>query len=383
MAQRTQRSNDDGGYHAIRGFAFQFDATILEVLAAPGAVVEVEGMQDIGIEDFHIQVKLRSQTFSISKIAKAVKQLIAQFSENTDRRYRLYCHFIDRGPGTTLQLEVEQLDEILAESADAYTDETKKLFVDRLEIKFAPDFMTQFSTVLEQLRSRYDSRTLDEAVAYHAIVNQSLITLVLSKPAGARTVTAAQLDLAVHNAERAIFQGGYQNHFGTQKYIKLLRGQIQGARSVNVVRRERLVIAELGGACDIHDVIDLAHAVSSRFYVHENSPQPYLLLRGIEGMPNFKQDLWDADVMFFDGTNFNGDRFRVEALIARPQKDRRLKLIDEARLADLLMAMRPQEVYEFYSTWPVLDPFAGSRLRRMAVDSIADVVKVMEVSSRA
>jgi hypothetical protein len=161
MPQRAQRLSDDGGYHAIRGFAFQFDATILELLAAPGDVVEVEGIQDIGIEDFHIQVKLRSQTFSLSKIAKAVKQLIAQFSENTDRRYRLYCHFVDQEPGTTLRLEAEQLDQILGESAEEYIDETKKLFLDRLEIRFAPDFMTQFSIVLEQLKSRYGSRTLD------------------------------------------------------------------------------------------------------------------------------------------------------------------------------------------------------------------------------
>ena len=45
MTQRMRRLNDDGGYHAIRGFAFQFDATILEVFAAPGAVVEIEGTQ--------------------------------------------------------------------------------------------------------------------------------------------------------------------------------------------------------------------------------------------------------------------------------------------------------------------------------------------------
>lgn len=386
MIQRTQHLNDDGGYHAIRGFAFQFDVTILEILADPDAIIEVEGQQDIGIENFHIQVKLRSQSYSRSKVAPAVKQMLLQFSENTDRRYRLYCHFVDQEPGTVLQFEVDELDLILGASASLYTEETKKLFVDRLEIKFAPDFMAQFANVLEQLMSRHSLRTADEAVVYHAILNQFLTSLVLSKAAGSRTVTAAQLDQAVNNAERAIFRGGYQNHFGTQKYIKLLRGQIgqiRRTRSVNVVRRERLVIAELDGAGDIHDVIDLAQAVSSRFYVPENSPQPYLLLRGVDGIPDLRQELWDAGVLFFDGTYFNGDRFRVDALTARPPKDRCLKLLDEAWLADLLISMRPHEVYEFYSTRPVLESFDGSRLRRMAVDSIADAVKVMEVSSKA
>ena len=280
MGPRTQLSHDDGGYHAIRGFAFQFDASILEILAAPEVAVAIEGAQDIDIENFHIQVKLRSQTFSLSKISKAVKQLTAQFSENTDRRYQLYCYFPDKEPGTVLELEVEQLEEILGAEAGLYTDETKKLFVDRFQIRFALDFTTQFSTVLAQLKSRHRLVTEEEAVAYHAIINQFLTTLVLNEPAGSRTVTAAQLDLAVRNARRAIFQGGYQNHFGTERYIKLLRLQIPGCKSVNMPHRERLVIAELDNGCGVHDAIDLAAAVSGRFYVRENSPQPFLLLRG-------------------------------------------------------------------------------------------------------
>jgi hypothetical protein len=382
MPYRRQVSDSDGGCHAIRGFAFQFDATILEVLAKPEAVVGIEGDQDINIENFHIQVKVRSQPFSHSKIARAVKQLIAQFAQNTDRRYRLYCYFVNQAPGTVVQLEMEQLDEILGTGVGAYTYETKKLFIDRFEIRFAPDFATQFSNVLDQLKSRHGLRSAEEAVVYHAILNQTLTALVLSKPAGSRNVTAAQLDLAVRNAERIIFWGGYQAHLGAQKYISLLRSQIPGSRSVNVPRRERLVIAEVGNECDVHDAIDFTLAVSRRFYIPENSPQPFLLLRGLEGIPNFKRDLWDAGIMFADGTHFHGDRFRVRDLIARPSKATRLRLVEEGRLAEFMTAMRPQEVYEFYFTRPLLESFEGSRLRRMAVDSIADAIKVMEVTSR-
>lgn len=382
MTHRKQVSDIDGGYHAIRGFAFQFDATILEVLADPDVSVGLEGDQDIDIENFHIQIKLRSQTFTYSKVGKAIKQLIAQFSKNTNHHYRLYCHFIDQEPGSVARLEVEKLDELLGDERTAYSEETKKLFADRFEIKFAPDFETQFSAVLEQLKSRHRLRTTDEAVIYHAILNQALTTLVLSKPVGSRTITAAQLDLTVHDAERAIFCGGYQNHFGVQKYISLLRSQILGSRSVNVARRERLIIAEIGERCDVHDVVDFALAVSSRFYVRENSPQPFLLIRGVEVFSSFKQELWDAGVKFADGTHFHGDRFRLEDLIARQPKAVSIKVVDENKLPDFLAAMRLQEVYEFYSTRPMLEPFDGSRLRRMSVDSIADATKVMEVTAR-
>jgi hypothetical protein len=382
MAYRKRVSDGDGGCHAIKGFAFQFDATILEVLAKPEAVVGIEGDQDLNIENFHIQVKMRSQTFSHSKIAKAVKQLISQFARNTDRHYRLYCHFTDQAPGTVVQLDDKKLDEILGTDIVAYTQETKKLFADRFEIRFAPDFETQFSTVLDQLKSRHGLNNTEEAVVYHAILNQALTALVLSKPAGSRTVTAAQLDLAVRNAEQVIFRGGYQDHLGVQKYISLLRSQIPPSRSVNMPWRERLVIAELDSGCDVHDAIDFAIAASNRFYIEEISPQPYLLLRGSGRILSFKQELWDADVRFADGTHFHGDRFRIADLISRPPKAIRLKLLEEGRLAELLAAKQPREVYEFYCTRPLTESFTGSRLRRMPVDSLADAVKIMEVTGR-
>ena len=103
----------DGGHDAIRGFAFQFDATLLEAFDNPTAVVEVEGDQDISRDDFYIQVKFHSNEYFFSRVAKPIRQILEQFAGNTDRRYRLYCHFEGRVPGTSLQLTLEQLDQAL------------------------------------------------------------------------------------------------------------------------------------------------------------------------------------------------------------------------------------------------------------------------------
>jgi hypothetical protein len=383
MGQSRPVQNSDGGHHAIRGFAFQFDATMLEAWADPETVIGIEGDQDIDVEDFYIQVKLRSQTFSLSRITKAVKQLIDQFSGNTDRRYRLYCYFKDQEPGMVLQFDDEQLDHVLGMAGRTYSDETKKLFIDRFEIKFAPDFEAQFSAVLEQLISRHSLRTVEEAVAYHAVLYQHLTTLVLSKCPGSRTTSASQLDTAVRCAERAIFQGGYQNHLGKQKYAALLRSQIVSAKSVNMVWRQRLVIVEAGSECHTQDIVDLAAGVSGRFYVRNNSPQPFLLLRGVADLCGFKRALWDAKVMFTDGTHFDGDRFRIEDLTGSTSQSICLRLVDESKLSELMRAVNLQDIYEFYSTRPIAESFEGSRLYRMAVDSVADAVRVMEVGRRA
>ena len=49
--------NKDGGYYAIKGFLYQFDKAIIEVLTNPNAIVGVEEKQDIDYQDFVIQVK--------------------------------------------------------------------------------------------------------------------------------------------------------------------------------------------------------------------------------------------------------------------------------------------------------------------------------------
>jgi len=384
VTHNTAPVKTDGGYHAIRGFAFQFDATILEAFADPEAPIGIEGEQDIDIENFYIQVKLRSQGFLLSRAAVAVRQILEQFSCNTDRRYRLYCYFEDREPGIVLKLDEEQLDKLLGADRSTYDNEVKKLFVDRFEIKFAPDFEAQFLAVLEHLKARHSLKTDEEAIAYHAILSHHLTNLVLTKSAGLRITSARQLDVVVRNSERAIFLGRYRTHLGKRKYLALLRSQMPpGSKTANMPKRQRLVIAEVEADCDVHDLVDLASAVSTRFYVPENSPQPFLLLRTTADPTSFKRALWDAKVMFSDGTHFDGDRFRLEDLTGAIHSSIRLRLVHESKLAELMGAVRLQEVYDFYSTRPLLASFEGPRIRRMSIETIADAVRVMEVRHRS
>ena len=92
----------DGGYYAIKGFAFQFDRTILEIFNATDdkEMVSLENIQDINTDSFVMQVKYReSQDFSESKIREPVLQLIEEHSKATNRKIVLYCHFRDKRPG--------------------------------------------------------------------------------------------------------------------------------------------------------------------------------------------------------------------------------------------------------------------------------------------
>jgi len=59
----TTTRQQNGGYYAIKGFTYQFDKSLLEVLANQSKQIEIEQIQDIGIEGFYIQVKYKETQY--------------------------------------------------------------------------------------------------------------------------------------------------------------------------------------------------------------------------------------------------------------------------------------------------------------------------------
>ncbi|MFC1451081.1 hypothetical protein ABXK36_35330, partial [Bacillus cereus] len=65
----------DGGYYAIKGFIYQFDITMIEILKNKDMDIFVEFQQDLNYEDYVIQVKHKeTQNFSIGKLKNAILQ---------------------------------------------------------------------------------------------------------------------------------------------------------------------------------------------------------------------------------------------------------------------------------------------------------------------
>ena len=88
----------DGGYYAIKGFEYQIDKTLLEVLSSSDAdaVLCLEQIQDINNGDFVMQVKYKeSAKLTPSVIRKPIIQLINEYNSVPTKKYILYCYFGD------------------------------------------------------------------------------------------------------------------------------------------------------------------------------------------------------------------------------------------------------------------------------------------------
>ncbi|KJY42335.1 hypothetical protein VR46_23645, partial [Streptomyces sp. NRRL S-444] len=120
MISPAVKKERDGGYHAIKGFAYQFDASLLHIFDNPSTVAELEGKQDLSVERYHIQVKHRSEKFSLSAITSAVHLMFRQFQQDSSLQFILHCHFTDQQPGLERGLTQQELGKILADFSDRF-----------------------------------------------------------------------------------------------------------------------------------------------------------------------------------------------------------------------------------------------------------------------
>ena len=82
--RKNYRIDDDGGYYAIRGFLYQYDKYIWELLnSSSDTSINIENIQDIDSDNYVMQVKYReSINYSPSVIKEPIKKLIEVFTKN-------------------------------------------------------------------------------------------------------------------------------------------------------------------------------------------------------------------------------------------------------------------------------------------------------------
>jgi len=96
--QKKAASASSAAGPAIKGYKYQFDKTVIELLLADDdAIITIEGIEDYDRESGgtaeSVQSKyLEAQSFSLSLIRDAIVPMLSNSVMNTDRRYKLYIH---------------------------------------------------------------------------------------------------------------------------------------------------------------------------------------------------------------------------------------------------------------------------------------------------
>ncbi|MEU4883931.1 hypothetical protein AB0G19_26195 [Streptomyces althioticus] len=320
---------------------------------------------------FHIQVKHRSAPYAVSRIAPAVRQMICQFSADQGARFALYCHFPDRLPGHSIRLTREELEAILGSLSDSYTSELKDWFIKSFEVIFAPDFISQFRSVLDHLKRVLRARNEAEALCWHAVIHGHLRNVILGRPPGERKISLDDLRDLVYEARAAVFEASYAQVCGHEKYLKLLREQYK-SRTANVPNRERLFIVECDDRFHTLDLVEIVACLQDRYYVGD-SPPPYIVFRGGVNITQLKHALWRERIYFHDGFDYGGADFSPGSLVSPPLPGYGVKLVELKYLADLVDYVKVHEVHDFYIHSPATNLFSEARARHAVVEAPSDL----------
>ncbi len=222
----------DGGYYAIKGFEYQIDKTLLEVLTANSedAVIRLEQIQDIDSDAFVIQVKYKEASkLTPSLIRKPVVQLIEEYNTNPSKEYILYCYFADNN-GHTENVDLDFLNKILGSQKDNYSDNIKNNFLRNFKLCFSPEFQSQYESVLQNLQRLPFCNSNDDAQYYYSILVDYLRKKVVNNApenTSLRQVTKEELLKHLNNGRRIVFMPAFLDYLGQQAYLKLLKSRFR------------------------------------------------------------------------------------------------------------------------------------------------------------
>jgi len=352
---KTTNGAADGGYYAIKGFLYQFDKTLIEVFTNPKVTVAFENQEDIKYENFVIQVKHKeTQPYSHSKVRKPIEGLMELFSRDNGKRFCLYCHFCDRQPGEW-HLTLSELDSVLGEQAKAqYPKSLRDQFCNSFVIKFSDDYETQFTQTLALIRASFNFRE-GEAILYHSIFQSKLLKLSL-KPKADRQVCVRDLKGFLDDAEVTVSQRAYFKYLDAVKYSKLIKATYFTFKEPNLENFERLFALHCDAEVGDVELSKIATRVARKFFKKGKSPQPYIAFLGLgeDRFKELKRVLYDQGTSFFDGTHFDGDRFRLDELAAKRLDDDtfQVKILSEAVISDLAQKVKLREVFQFFIEAP-------------------------------
>jgi len=352
----------DGGYYAIKGFEYQIDKNILEILKETdiNKAINIEQNQDIDSVDFVMQVKYKEATkFTPSTIKNPVILLIDEYLKDNSKQYILYCYFKDFNGYT----ESTSIDLILGSSKSNYTQQQRDDFKKSFQLIFASQFDIQLEQTIREIQNlNYNE---DESIIFHSRASNFLRNLVVNNTPdniSKRTCTKKELIELFKNDRKVIFDNSFRFFKGEDLYFKKIRKEFFTFR--NADKTIRIFILEFDGSESITEIVTLLIKISKKYLKiltrDIKGEAPFIYIQNIDSN-NFievKEKLVDNEIVFKDGYDFFLSKFNLNSLCIKSTKENQisLKLINNKKELNQVIDFNfnsLKEIYQFYISKPI------------------------------
>ena len=378
----------------IKGYFYQFDHTVVQVLSAPSvtSVVTVEGIEDVdlatGGESVLTQCKYYEGTeYNHSVIKDAVIHMLRHFKENGGQaglqfRYRIYGHYKGGQDKIPASFDIGFLKKHLLtythkgvthEMHDelSVSDPELERFRKLLEIDVnAKSYDDQQNEVIRLLKLQIPGCQQEDAVAfYYPNAINVIQSLAIQASAKGRTITKARF-IAEVNRKEPVFSAWLRKKFGDEYYARSVkRKHFHFPSATKVPKSARVFAMDVAPEFDLSYLTQLLIKIGNRFSHVENTRTvqtdrfcPYVLLSGVSPteLISLKGNLLAQGIELSDGHAFAGAEFSAARLTRPPSKDNltKLKFIgspSQLRQVAAELAGSTMEIFDFYKT-SALDP---------------------------
>ena len=318
----------DGGYYAIKGFEYQIDKTLIEVLTARDheSVICLEQIQDINTDDFVMQVKYKESAKLIpSVIRNPIVQLISEYNSVPTKNYILYCYFGDTN-GYSETVDIDFLNEILGSESKKFDTPTKEQFLTKFKLCFSEDFQTQFLDVLSKLQGLGYCNTKEEAIYYYSILEDYLRKKVVNHPPADmanRKVTKNEILEYLESGRKIIFTSAFKEYKGEQAYLRLVKSKFK-----KPVKNQNTIIVLGSVKEDTVDLGNLIHQIIKKHYSRATyDVKPIMFVISDDKVQHVKRILIKEKSFFNDGyesISFSQDLFFSGPIINRKKSGTRV-----------------------------------------------------------
>lgn len=335
----ARASESGGGVVAVRGFAYQFDQTILECFLRPTEVITVEHVEDFNGAEWCVQSKGFNSQFQPSILSKAIANLWREHQADVTRKLHLYCHFTDRAAGETKTYDTSSVPKtwrrLLTVDGQPASDDGIAAFLANLKLHFCENFEAQFHTLVDRIRAEWLKADVAEAVVTHSVMRAHMMELATRRMASERTTSLERLREIDGEVRKVILEAGHRELIGEEGYVQLVRKRLFHAR-LNLDAADRLFIFDVGPSDDLGALagvwVQLANRYFRRMRTGPKGLAPVICVRGLTDaqfstiLNQVHNDIAAAidleahavrDIAVVDGVPFRGADFRLTELTRR------------------------------------------------------------------
>jgi len=366
----------------IKGYFYQFDLTILELLKLPKAnsSITIEGTEDIDLNDISttaIQCKYyESSEYNHSIIGKPIRLMLKDYSNKVKVgspliKYKLYGYYKKGQHKLTLPISINDLKEnFLTYKLKGIKKEEHKIlklndtnlqeFIELLTIDInAEEFSKQLKSVFNEIKKEFNCNDFE---AEHLFYSNSIVKikgLSIQKNKTKRTIKRKDFIKSI-NKKDILHRNWFLQIREKDKHLKAIKKEY--FTSLNTSPFERFFLIEKSKKDSLSDLLEVIRLISKKYSkLSRKDTNPFCPIILIEGITKndykaLKKGLFKKNFVIIDGYPYENSDFSIVQLSIKPNFYNEIKLKFVNTINDLKKykstISKTTEIYQFYINTP-------------------------------